>query len=469
MVVYLCNVGTRDVTYRGEKLEPPREAGARLLARYAEVQDALDAPILRPGLQFVLERAGRIDRLILFASDQSETTNHRFRSNDTVFLAQLLQRRLPELFPGQTDSVQVYRIPHNPADYNRCMEFFARVLQDLFPTPEAVATAYVAPVGGADASNVSLWFNALRWLGVSCEIIYVMPDGTVHPIALGQVFLQQERARQAEALLQRYDFRGLADLLAAADLGRPFHHALARYWDCRLAFDFDGAVGELQRIYPQVQDEERALVTRLMNELAPLRAATDTDQHTRQRWLLAELFLNLEVKAKLGEWVDFLGRLFRLREALLRMAFESETNVPTHKEKEAEFTAFSAYMQQQTGLSSYLQKKHIRVNEPNELVLHLVISYWVKHEHRQALRPLQVLSTELERLSELRNKCIIAHSYEGVSKERIERESQMAVTELLEKLRAYLSAQSLPVADVFEQLEYACRLLREAVRTDSEL
>ena len=464
-VVYLANVGTRDVLLDGQPIKSPRQDGERLWHDYDQVRERLSTPILEPGLRRAVEGAGRVDRLVLFVSDQPETTPSRYRDLDTLYLGEMLRRKLrehPELGP-RLGEIVVERIAGNPADYGTTVPFYNRVLPAL--VPDDVVAVYVAPVGGADASNVGLWLAALRHFGSRVQMLYVMPDGRVEDLPAGRLLLADFARHRAHALLEHRDYAGLADVLEGTpEWGNTWLPHLLRALNRRLHFDFQGAAEALKAAQERARGEARARLDRLCEEMAawlapPRPARADDDAATWETWLdyqrraLAELYWNLCIKIERAEWVDFLGRLFRLEEGLLRLAFEQETRHSTERHADG-YPDFARALEADPDLVAFLRERGIRDTDdltrvtPNRRVLAEIVNYWVERGGKgRTLGQLRGLLGHISRLNELRNKSIIAHGFQGVEKAEIEERCGMSVRDLQHTLQRALEAVGIAVGE----------------------
>lgn len=474
-VFYLANVGTRDLTLNGKSPSPPRQQGEEWLGCYEAVYDQLDAPILRPGLMRVIKKVGHVSQVVLFVSDQPEATDARFRNNDTVFLGELLKRYLSKRLGAQLGSVTVERLPGNPANYNAMLDFFAGRLPELAP-PDRVEVVYVVPVGGTDASNVGLWVNAIRLYRRKVQLLYVMPDERVDVLALHVVLLRETFRAQAAAHLSVHDYAALGRLLQAEpDLAPSWSVPLCAYAHHRLHFDFIRAEGELTKARQTASGEKLAQIGRLQASLtpflqdcaAPTSESLDSDWTAwldLQRQFLGELFIHVQVKADQEQWIEFLGRLFRLHEAMLRFAFEQQTRHSTDGNDGRGYPDYTKALSADPALQSYLSSKGIKEERPMTYALGLTVEFWVTQAGKgRELGPVRAAVQQMEKLRELRNKSAIAHGYEGVSGAEIEQ--IVAIKDLLDAVRRGLTALEVTVTDSpFIQVQ---DLLREALGGDS--
>lgn len=422
---YLANIGTRDVQLDVQPTQAPRADGADWLARYDELAGRLSAPILEPGLGHALRFTDRLS-LFLFYTDQEETTPASYRKGDTVHFVALLQRLLSARFPDRLH-LHPIRLEGNPADHDAMWAFFTAALPQRLPDAEAV---FVAPVGGIGAANVALTLAAVEAYRHRCQFVYVYPDGGVRSLALHERLVEGYAREEARAHLTRYDFAAIGQTLKQAGLGDPWHLALCDYADRRARFDFQRAEAALHGVRMH-SGEARLLVQRYRLALRPFlddrpapTSASDSaawEAHFEvQRRLLGELYYNLRLKAAQGAWVDFLGRLFRLQEALLRLVFEQETRHSTEKHRQ-QFDDFVQGIASRPPLQASLDAGKIRYTEPTTRTLREILGYWVEQEQKKFGPVWGLMKDEKrwERLGTLRNKSIVAHGYRGVSAEDV--------------------------------------------------
>jgi hypothetical protein len=462
-VAYLANVGTRDVQRQGKFLDKPRSEGAALGAYYEKLHSELSSPILSAGLRHVLGLAESIACVQLFASDQPAppTTKEVFWEKDTLEFGKLLQRLLRDEFGMRLARIECAAMHCNPADYNRTLPFFAEKLRQLVP-PETIDVVCVAPVGGADASNVALTINAIRCYRRKCQFIYVMPDGSVHHLNLHQELLGDYARGEALAHLRRHDYAAIREVLIQAQIGKPWHQHLCAYADRRACFDFARADAALQaaldcadggEVMLQINHLRQTLKPFLVERKSPTSASTEDEWDnwlSLQRLLLGELYFNLSLKANCGEWVDFLGRVFRLHEAILRLIFEMETRHSSDGNDMKGYPDFKKCIDERSDIAGLgLEAK------PTTFALGTIVNHWVREascgpKYGKALKIHELIG----KLSALRNKSIIAHGYQPVSEEDIcEALNGETPLSILHRVRSVL--ESLSVDLVEEKNPYA--------------
>jgi hypothetical protein len=455
-VVYLANVGTRDVQHGGKPLHKPRPEGEALVASYEAVRRDLSAPILAAGIRHVLQVSPTLGRMQLFVSDQPAPprTPAGHWDRDTIFFGTLLQRLLRDQFGQAIEQIECEPMRFNPSDYNRTVPFFAENLPLLVP-PDVADIVYVAPVGGTDASNVGLTINAVDCYRDRCQFIYVMPEGQVQLLNLHRELLDDYARREAAAHLERQDYAALRETLRRGQLGRPWHQHLCDYADRRMRFDFARADAALQEAITTADGgETKAHLARLRQWLRPFLAAQPQPASAStgaqwsswfdlQRVFLGELFHNLRLKVQQGEWVDFLGRVFRLHEGILRLVFELETRHSTDGTDRKGYPDFEKAIREDSELSG------LKIDaRPTTFVLGRVLEHWVRTGGKATYGPVEGARGLIEELTALRNKSIIAHGYEAVSEEDIRRALKgRPVSFLLDKVREALERLGVNLAE----------------------
>ena len=156
--------------------------------------------------------------------------------------------------------------------------------------------------------------------------------------------------------------------------------------------------------------------------------------------LLIDLLIdNMKSKWENGEYVDFVGRLFRLEEAVLRTIVEKEFNKSMDKKKingDSRFYGYEKLLEENPDVEKYLIEKGVKVNGGvNRYSLFHLLGYLVEKKGCGEYKKIHEIMGKLnknnktknapkklekvESLADLRNKSIMAHGFIGVSKENI--------------------------------------------------
>lgn len=454
-VLILANVGNRDVLYKGEELRPAREKGAELLARFDEAATEISLPIVSPALEYigsVPEWTGEDAEpasVALFYTDQQDPTH---RGNDTVEFAKIMQRKLLREFQGgdglrlnAKKHIRVEPVRESPARYDDMYssyrEFFAgnERIKDLRDW-----LCFVLTSGGTPAMNAMLILHAVQHLGENCVQIYVSPEGKAYDMRVGEEIVRAATERRVNEALEALQFRAAAEILENTSRGN-YRDSACRYVEHRLAFDFYRAKTHCREAIKEAEDGTRRYLE------SHDRAAQGLERgDSDPALLIEELFYNLEVKYLNGEFVDVLGRAFRLQEALLTWIVEQDTGIRTGGRRKL-LPEQEEAVNEIPGLREFLEG--YRTEDGNRLELKRDINRVglmavVKHlaepaaglpeeQRERAARAARAAEAAkgIEKLANLRNKTILAHGFEGVSEERFTGEEGYGSDTLVEDLR----------------------------------
>ncbi len=443
-VLILANVGNNDVSYEGEREDSPagkgdgavpaRAMGEWLFGIYEDVVEDVVLPIIPKGIEYVeslkykYEEVGGRGReapsVELFCTDQRPP-----HPKDTIAFAKIIQKKLPELFPNEKGRILRLR-DGDPVDINSSEQYNPSRYDDMYSFFEGVferkasdwrpdeSLCFVFTSGGTPAMNMALILHAVRHFGDSCVQIYVPDRGGASELRVGEEMVRAEVENRFNESLASFQFRSAAGMLEST--GRGSHQAFAcRYAEHRLAFDFRQAVDRCRDAIRMAHGEPKRFLEdheRRVGHLA--QGGADLDNRAL---LIEELFYNLEVKYEVGEFVDVLGRLFRLQEALLGWAVQSETDIKTDEDKKIE----KEETQSINGLTDYVAEKLSHGPKVNRYSLTMVTGYLVKpeaglsEERREWVAKVRKSANKINKLANLRNNTIIAHSFEGVSERDI--------------------------------------------------
>ncbi len=138
--------------------------------------------------------------------------------------------------------------------------------------------------------------------------------------------------------------------------------------------------------------------------------------------ILNELLRNSKIKKERGEYVDFLGRLYRFSEESLRLAFEKLTGIELKYDKfNRNYPEFVSYLNQNDDLRQKIQERKLK-EEPSPHTLNIIfreISNKNDGNKREIKKKAFCVSAIFLKLNEWRNKTIIAHGFEGCTADKI--------------------------------------------------
>jgi hypothetical protein len=434
-VLFLANVGSSDLKLDdGKRITPPRSAGKELLARWDEpdtdLPEHLQLPILAPSLREVLATHERIERVVLFATDQADP---RYRATDTLYFAELARlwlRDAPD-FADVLGDIKVDRLDSaSPATYDSTFAVYVSRIASL--DDDEIAVCYVGVTGGTPAMNMALLFHAVRVFGSRCQAVYKRPDPDepAFPLDIGTQLRQSVSRQAVVAALARRDFAAALALMEETGGYDDDLVALTRYAKQRLNFDFDSARRSLSHAIASGYRRPalRCLATTAIRDLDKLRAR---DLEAR----LTELTHNAAIAYQAQRYVSFLGRIYRFQEAVLRWIMENICDLPTdmspeHREETSwewkqrieAHSKLHAFLQEQT-----IGDKALDYEQISRPTMKAIVRF-VRDQNEKAdgtpyldKRSLGLFYggfekfTAFNQLADLRNRTIIAHGFQGVS------------------------------------------------------
>ena len=132
--------------------------------------------------------------------------------------------------------------------------------------------------------------------------------------------------------------------------------------------------------------------------------------------------MNIDIKYKARQYADLLGRLFRFEEALLQNAVVAHGGIAIDAKSDRDWLKFNASIRACDGLEEFLKtvkagKEPLKYKEPTRIVLRKIVEYLIKNvkdEHGTLSRMVECADAITE-FSDLRNKSVIAHGFQGIS------------------------------------------------------
>ncbi|KPL91718.1 hypothetical protein [Herpetosiphon geysericola] len=430
--IALCNVGNSDVAVNGVIIRPPRPAGEQHWQTYSE--HAFSAPIIDAYARYFEQRQIVLDCVILFDTDQAEnpTTSitDRYgvslRDKDTCWFGKILERYLQERWSHVIRSVERRTIHNvNPSLYDDAMHAFGQQLSAI--NHQADTYYYVLAAGGTQAFNNALQFKAIARFRENCYVLYKSEhDSAPYSLNIPKQLLDSFNISTAIQLIRQHNFLGAITLLE----GSVDKNIIEILWYAKYRedFNFDLAAQIIERIQFHVDGILRDLIRSIQHNAYQI-------NQTDLKFLLVELYYNAQIAYDNGRYADFLGRVFRFQETVLRYVVETSFNISTDyskAKKAASSTQFTKLLADDPALFEHLEQATIDGNKLDYShfsvpVLVAMLNFLTKQQaqtyisQRQAgiYIGLREQINKLSNLSEMRNQSVIAHGFEGVSKEQI--------------------------------------------------
>ncbi|GAA5528048.1 hypothetical protein [Herpetosiphon gulosus] len=430
--IAFCNVGNSDVAVQGAIIRPSRPAGEQHWQTYNEHQ--FSAPIIDAFARYFQHRQLIIDRLILFDTDQADTSagnvKDRFgvslRDKDTLWFGMILERYIQDHWSHVIRMVERRTIYNtNPSLYDDAMHAFGQQLANIKHQPET--EYYVLAAGGTQAFNNALQFKAIARFREACFVLYKSEhDQWPYSLNIRKQLLHSFNISTAIQLIQQHNFLGAITLLEGSV--EPGIIELLRYAKYREDFDFDSAQQVLAQIQFDVDGSLRDLVRSIQQNAYQINQAD-------VQFLLVELYYNAQIAYTNGRYADFLGRIFRFQETVLRYLVETTFNISTDYSKahKAEnMVKFNQLLTDDPVLHEYLENEQFAGNKLDYQqfsvpVLIAMLNFASEKAGQRYLNKQQaglsigILKNlyKINNLTQMRNQSIIAHGFEGVSQAMI--------------------------------------------------
>lgn len=411
----IANIGNSDIGRKdGKPIFSPRNEDTTVYDKSRELWESKEFEsteilLLDPVLQKIREKFD-IKGIYLFCTEQNPP-----HPQDTKFIAHIVKSILCSRYDFDETSINLQIISKNPADYDEMLKLYQAAIDNM---PESADRVFVSLAGGTPQQNISAMLESVARFGEKTTMIYT-PRGSKNAIEheIGYEIYKRMIAQRVEILKEKKMYGVAADLAAEYDVLNPHEIKMLQAKNHRLLFNFETA----QVLFNEVKDKIPKHREEIYSTIDELEKLKNKDIHA----LIRELYENMLVKWEQGAYVDFLGRLFRFEESVLRLVFERETGVTTEKRKGG-YADFIRYIKENNNILQFLEKEGIDPNriEPNRKVLRKILEFWVKKERKTRLGQIfgfvkKINEPNGNSLADLRNKSILAHGFEGISKDRI--------------------------------------------------
>lgn len=424
-IAFIANVGSRDVQVQNQPSLPrdSRPLGEMLWDNWDTIKNDITFPIMVKALEDVLKKHGRIDELVLFATDQEDA---KYRHTDTVPFALLIERHLVEK-QGEwiRPLIKNISIRKNPADYDSMLHFYQNELAKLAKHD----LMYIEVTGGTPAMSFMLLWQGVELLGERAQPLYVLQDrSTPLNLNIGRELLIKTLVEDLKASFEAYQYPAILVLL---DNRRTFLHETWPFFDVlyalvdfarhRFNFNFEQAEKSLESI----QNHLEQLTTEQAKRIIHLYQDINT---RNEAWLLREEIFATELDLEKHAYKDALTNVFAFQEGFLRMlVIQSGAKLVDDNRK-----LDKVWLDAHPELKKYLAEKNIDFNRNvTTFVFERILGFWAKTDPK--LEEINSKIEQLKSLAELRNAAI--HSHQGVSVDEINKQFKPGVNGIHDILR----------------------------------
>lgn len=439
--VLFANIGNRDI---GSNCKPLFDLKNNIREESKKILDSgnfakINAILLEPVIENIIPKY-ELFKIYLFGTNQNKS-----HAQDTIFISRIVKEIIVRKFGFDENAIKIIEINKNPAHLDEMYGVYGEFFKDI--TDDA-NVHFVSVTGGAPAQNSALMFESISRFETKAQITY-LPQGLKTPqyLHIGERVYKNLLMREVKALKEKHLYGAAAEIAVKYDLLDKKEICLLKAEEARLSFDFESAIRILESEKDSFLGVEKANLEEKISILQKLADGTKGAQPFSKEYfsahqaLINELYRNMEIKWKQGAYVDFLGRLVRFQEAILRTGFEYATQISTDKQN-GRFTAFEKYVEGMDGLKNFLLSEGLKqTNEPSTLALRKTIKYLIERKKGNIdfLKTIKKFADEVNKLTELRNRTIMAHGFEGVSAEKIKETYEGDVLESVETMVSYIT------------------------------
>ena len=392
----------KNIIYEKSNTLLARHAGEHIHKHFQELQKHLSFPIIQPTLEYLEGKAEHIDFILLIATDQEKP-----HQNDTCFYAEIIKRHLITKHTSLVKKVEIFKVKSNEVTYlDKMYSYFSGTIpvQKHFKELSEHENIYLHLVGGIDAVNNAIRFNAIQFFGTKIKAELHVNEETKSAVPVHSVrnFLQQNDINTAQKMIQNYFYEGISSLNFISEDIKNF----SLYVQHRLMFDFKKAKSFLSDLQ---ESSVRDVHLKYM----------DTFKKEDKTLFLKELFWNTHLKYIQKNYVDFLLRFFRLVEEFLIQEVLKIINITYEERNWGE--NFKKYLADCPQMKSWLEQKDVKYNTeaPSTYLLRHILQFLT--ENNQYPKDDYEKISHLYDLKEMRNKGIGAHSFDPPDEREIKK------------------------------------------------
>lgn len=298
-MILISNIGNRDILYNGTSLERDkvRHIGEELLINYESEKARLTYPLLEPLLRTF---AHNLKNIYIFVTNQED---QRVRNSDTRFLGQIIQKWIRETYNIR---VNVIQYTNNPTDYEKVYRFFTTYFTQEESLISKAKKRIISLSGGTPQMNGALYV-ILSSLYLDGNEFYNVFNGELIPVNHEQTINKIFIKKSCTELLKINEYQSIIGVLNNYKISdQESLNLLLIYAHFRKNFDFNHSQEYLDKFLNSVPSSEHGKYAFLS-----LKDVSHPEN------LIKELFWNMEISHKNFNYLFLIALLFRLEEALL--------------------------------------------------------------------------------------------------------------------------------------------------------
>ncbi|MBW9220632.1 hypothetical protein KKP91_00205 [Methanothermococcus sp. SCGC AD-155-M21] len=366
---------------------------------------------------------------------------------DTYYSAKIIKEWLIKNYPKLENRVEVIKINKNPSDHTVMLEEYSEIFSKLGDNYDDV---YLGITGGTPAQISGLIISGILKWETKTKTLYKPQGEKLQDDKIGMELFKKFKNEEYNS------YKKSKMYLLASEVGKKYeliedweYHKL-RALHFKNLYDFERAIDEFNRAFNKANIEHKKEIKEKVTSLRKLEGNEPINKENNElnnelkeniekyKLLINLLIDNIKSKWENGEYVDFVGRLFRLEEAVLRTIVEKEFNKSMDKKKINGDSKFGGYekLTENSDVRNHLIEEGVEIDKGvNRHSLFHLVGYLVEKKGLKKYKRIHEIMDKLNRnnktkkapkklekvesLADLRNKSIIAHGFIGVSKENI--------------------------------------------------
>ena len=411
--IFLTNIGTSDI----EELKKEKERFFEVTKKSLKENkwENLTLGILEPEIEELEKRYEDFSSSKIFLFGTKQEPSH---PQDTIYATEIAKRKIISRFNLDEEEVEIILIKENPADFDKMQIFYKDFLEGLKGILSENTDLVVSITGGTPAQNFSLLLNSIFLFPEKVKAIYLF-RGQKKPkfLDINQEIFDEIVKKQIQILKENELFYPSIKLIEKWPSSFTYDEKIKLEFSSAISqFNFQKAK-EILENYPRLfSDAEKEKLEGYLKFPQLIKERKLTQEYFEIYLdLILEVWKEAKRKWHQGEYTDFLGRIFRIEEGVLHYIFEYETQVITQPLDSNSYPEFEKWAENEEFVKSWCEKEKIeKLTAPSKKFLREYLEYRFP-EYKSFVR----FSMRIQNLSHLRNKSILAHGFEGISKDKI--------------------------------------------------
>ncbi|SMC29404.1 CRISPR-associated protein (Cas_Cas02710) [Clostridium acidisoli DSM 12555] len=396
-----------------------RKLTNKLLENYPKGIECIDFPIIKSiikKVEKVLENE-KLQKIILIVTNQNDMQNN---GKDTIYLGGIIEKlsidkKLGIELDKSIENVEIVTCctKLNPSDYDEMTRFYDEELRKEYDS-DAI---FLNITGGTPAMSFGLLYNTS--INSSCRVIpfYTKQNtNTSVKFNICETFRKDDDKSRICEFINKNDY--MATKILLEKYNKKYEVSKNKYQTVlnmlkaahsRIQFDFENASKYIESA-EDYDSESRNVCDEFINFLKQL-------VNKKNEYLLNEVKNNAIYEYQNGAYTDFLGRIFRMQEDIYRSILIYKNVLKKGEESgKVQFTR-----EELEYINSKIKSKCMK-HKPKIDIIYMNNKLKEILEEKSKEYDLYSYCTKMNKLKQIRNNSVLAHGYEGVSKNKIDDE-----------------------------------------------